>query len=231
MKLLRAVALRFIFLVMPTSYLRHLLGLPPVQPDPPDDGPLPIVGERPRGSRRPHTDARVATVRRLIEQSRLTYAEISAKTGVGCASISRWSRDGGWQRPLFAPRATDTVPTARASQKLKLRLLAERLRLQAERCVRELEEAPNEIDKLMQALQVLKIARLEAQGRHRRRRWHGEPRSYADALSDDEAIRTALKELRRGGVDLAQAPQDALDLVIDAHRPAEVHPALRERGK
>ena len=82
-----------------------------VRPDPPADDPAAIVGPRPRGSRRPHTDAKVAAVRRLIEQTVLTYGEIAAKTGVGRASICRWTRDGQWQRPLFAPRATDTVPS------------------------------------------------------------------------------------------------------------------------
>jgi hypothetical protein len=77
-----------------------------IRPDRPDA----IVGPRPRGSRRPHTDAAVAAVRDLIENSVLTYAEIAAKTGVGRASICRWTRDGGWKRHLFAPRATDTVP-------------------------------------------------------------------------------------------------------------------------
>jgi hypothetical protein len=41
-----------------------------------------------------------------------------------------------------------------------------------------------------------------------------------------------LKEMRRGGVDIDRAPQEALDLVIDANTPVEKdHPALRERGK
>ena len=79
-------------------------------------------------------------MRRLIEETTLTYGEIAAKTGVGRASICRWTRDGGWQRPLFAPRATDTVPAARASAQLKRRTLAARLSALAERKIRELEE-------------------------------------------------------------------------------------------
>ncbi len=79
---------------------------------------------RPRGSRRPHSDAKVAAVRRLIEDTTLTYGQIAARTGVGRASICRWTQDGAWKRPLFAPRATDTVPRARASAKLKRRTLA-----------------------------------------------------------------------------------------------------------
>src|SRR6188472_2462142 len=83
------------------------------------DEPDAVVGPRPRGSRRLHTDAKVAGVRRLVEQTTLTYGEIAQRTGVGRASICRWTRDGQWQRPVFAPRATDTVPRARASAHLK----------------------------------------------------------------------------------------------------------------
>jgi hypothetical protein len=43
-------------------------------------------------------------------------------------------------------------------------------------------------------------------------------------------IRAALKEMRRGGVELDRAPQPALDLVIGAHTPPEDHPALRPSG-
>jgi hypothetical protein len=50
-------------------------------------------------------------------------------------------------------------------------------------------------------------------------------------LSRDQAIRTALKEMRRGGVDIDHAPQEALDLVIAAKVPEEDHPALRPRGR
>jgi hypothetical protein len=194
-----------------------------VTPDPATEGPPPVGGGRPRGSRRPHTNAKAAEVRRLIERTTLTYDQISAKTGVGRASISRWSRDGGWMRPLEAPRATDRMPTARAGQKLKLRLLAERLRRLAERSIAALEADPGvDIDRLMQALQVLKMARLEAMGRRRRRRIPDLPaRTGNDWLSEDEAIRTALKEMRRGGVNLDRVPQEAMDLLTAAHRPVE----------
>jgi hypothetical protein len=203
-----------------------------VTPDEPAEGPRAIQGHRPRGSRRPHTDLVVAKVRHLIEQTPLTYDAIAAKTGVGRASISRWARDGAWVRPLDAPRATDRVPTARAGQRLKVRQLAERLRILAERYVRELEETPGvDLDRLMQALQVVKMARLEAQGRRRRRRIVGPASTGAWAYEREQAIRTALKEMRRGGVDLDRAPQEALDLLIEARTPVEDHPALRERGK
>jgi hypothetical protein len=200
-----------------------------VLPDDPDA----VAGPRPKGSRRPHSDAKVAHVRRLIEETPLTYGEIAAKTGVGRASICRWTRDQSWRRPPFAPRATDTIPRPRAGQKLKLRLLAERLRALAERYVRELEEAPRvDVDRLIEALEVVKMARLEAMGRRRRRRPVGVPRTGLQTLEREDGVRRALREMRRGGVDTNRAPEEALDLLIDAYRPLEVddHPALHPPG-
>ncbi|MEI9804435.1 MAG: hypothetical protein WDN48_08210 [Pseudolabrys sp.] len=222
------LASRPIFLAMPL--------IPLFRPAParlrvlPDD-PAAVTGPRPKGSRRPHSDAKVAAVRRLIEQTPLTYGEIARKTGVGRASICRWTRDGQWQRHVFAPRATDTIPRPRAGLKLKLRLLAERLRALAERYVRELEETPGvDLDKLVQALEVVKMARLEAMGRRRRRRFTGEARTGAQTLAREQAIRQALTEMRRGGVDIDRAPQEALDLLLDARAPEDDSPALHPRG-
>jgi hypothetical protein len=203
-----------------------------VTPDEPAEGPPAIVEQRPRGSRRPHTDMAVAKVRHLIEHTDLTYSEITKKTGVGRASISRWTRDGKWQRPVYAPRATDLVPTARAGRRLRMRKLADRLEALAERHLRELEEAPNvDPDRLMQALQLVKMARLEAMGRRRRRRLAGPTYTGAWASERDQAIRTALKEMQRGGVDIDRAPKEAVDLVIEANAPVENYPELRRRGR
>jgi sirohydrochlorin ferrochelatase len=80
-----------------------------VQPD----APGAIVAPRTRGSRRPHRDATVRDVRRLVENTTLTYGEIAAQTGVGRASICRWTRDQGWKRHPFAP-PTRCRPPARA---------------------------------------------------------------------------------------------------------------------
>jgi hypothetical protein len=55
--------------------------------------------------------------------------------------------------------------------------------------------------------------------------------SRAWALSCDQAIRTALKEMRRGGVDIDRAPDEAVDMVVGANLPVDDHPALRERGR
>jgi hypothetical protein len=202
----------------------------------PDDPATIVAGSRGQGSpgkrsRRPHADATVAQVRRLIVGTTLTYGEIAAKTGVGRASICRWTRDQSWQRPVFAPRATDLIPRPRAGRKLKLRLLAERLAALAERHVRELEDSASvDPDKLIAALQVLKMARLEAMGRRRRRRVDGETMTGAQWLARDAAIRNAIKEMHRGGVDIDRAPQEALDLLLDARAPEDDSPALHPRG-
>ena len=226
---------RLIFPLMPLVLLfRTTTGRLRVEPDDPDAvvGPRP-VGKNGKASRRPHTDAKVRQVRDLIQNSTLTYGAIARQTGVGRASICRWTRDQGWVRPVFAPRATDTIPRVRAGQKLKLRLLAERLRALAERYVRELEDAPAlDADRLMQALTVLKMARLEAMGRRRRRKWLSETLTGAQWEARDVAVRRALTDMRRGGVDLDRIPQDALDLLTHAHTPPEDdHPALHRRGK
>ena len=166
---------------IPSLPVIHRLRVLPVEPQDANDNPAaipatPRLSRNGKASRRSHADAKTAQVRRMIERTTLTYSEISEKTGVGRASICRWSRDGGWHRPLDAPRSTDRVPTARAGQKLKLRKLAERLRMLAERMVRKLEDTDGvQPEQLMQALQVLKMARLEAQGRHRMRPPHPRP--------------------------------------------------------
>lgn len=209
-----------------------------VRPDEAKPGEVPAIdAARPRtngkASRRPHNDLTVKAVRRLIETTALNYDDISTRTGVGRASISRWARDGGWLRPADAPRATDRMPTERASRKLKQRKLASRLQALAERMIREMEQSPRvEPEALMQALEVLKMARLEAQGRHQRRTRVGPAETGAQWASKQDAIKTALKEMRRGGVDIGRAPQEALDLVLDAlPSPDDDHPALRRRGR
>jgi hypothetical protein len=198
-----------------------------------DDGPPPLPGGRPKGCKRLHTNATVAAVRRLIEQTTLSHAQIAAKTGVSKGIVTRWARDGGWQRHPFAPRASDTVPTARASRRLKLRMLGAKLHLLAERCAQELWDSPSvDLDRLIEAMQVLKMARLEAMGRRRPRRViDAPPRTGQDWIDRDDAIHKALKEMRRGGVNIDRIPHEAMALLEDAHTPPERdHPALRPTG-
>jgi len=194
------------------------------------DGPAAIAGPRRRGPGRPHGDATVAAVRRLIEQSTLTYREIAAKTGVPRRSFGRWARDGGWQRPLFAPRATDMVPTARAGRKLKLRLLAERLRTLAERYVRELEETPGvDLDRLVQALETVKMARLAAMGRRRRR--SADPSAGSFKTLDASARAALLEDLRAAGVRVECAPPAAVEDFITSHAAPRDEPTQTRRGR
>jgi transposase len=219
---------------MVTPYIRSILypGLVRlrVTPDEPAEGPPAITEVPPRGYGRPHADRTVAKVRHLIESTDLTYRQIAKKCGVSYGIISRWVLEGAWQRPPHAPRASDMVPSHRAGRRLRLRKLAGRLETLAERCVRELEQSPSvEVETLMQALQVLKMARLEAQGGHRRRSLFG-PVTGAWQAEREQAIYTALKEMRRRGVDIDRAPKEALDMVVEANTPVEDHPALHPRG-
>jgi hypothetical protein len=217
-----------------------------------------LAGPRPRGSRRPHADATVAAVRRLIEQSTLTYAEIAKRTGIAPASICRWTRNGGWRRPLFAPRATDTVPTARASAQLKARTLAARLHTLADRYVRELEEMPGvDLDKLGEALQLLKMAKLAARPRRGRGRVAaakaappplvpapgsalraarvqapaGTQGPYVqDPPPVEHHARTTMRTLRAAGVDTHRVSDAALEDFVESRAPPpERHRARRGR--
>jgi hypothetical protein len=125
------------------------------------------------------------------------------------------------------------VPTARAGRRLKLRKLGNKLHALAERCASELWNSPTvDLDRLIQAMQVLKMARLEYMGNRRPRRHpDAPPRTGRDWIDRDTAIRTALKEMRRGGVDIDRIPDEAMALLEDAHTPPERdHPALRPRG-
>src|SRR4051794_26059562 len=179
--------------------MRHPTSRPPivrlgVRPD--HDDPKAVVGRY--GPRQPHTDATHAAVRRLIEETTLNYSQIAARTGVSTGSISYWKRDGGWQRPPFAPRSNDTMPTVRASAHLKRRMLAARLDALAERHVRELEASARvDPDKLGEALELLRMARLAARRHPRRRRAE---------LAPEEASRP-IGQLCIGGVDLGRAPR------------------------
>jgi hypothetical protein len=193
------------------------------------DEPSAIVAPRQRGSRRPHPDATLAAVRRLIEQTTLTYGEIAKRTGVGRASICRWTRDGGWQRPLFAPRATDTVPRERASAQLKRRTLAARIAALAERHIRELEDsACVDPDKLGEALELLKMAKLAARVRRGRQRVSSE--AAGDSGMFDASPREVLKGLRHAGVRVERAPEEALEDFIASRAPPPRRLSRRERA-
>lgn len=207
-----------IFLAMRPPFHASIVRLG-VRPDPGE--PAGGAARRRPGQGSPHTDATFAAVRRLIEQSTLSYAEIRARTGVSRASICRWARDGGWRRPPFAPRATDLVPTARASAKLRRRTLAQRLDALAERHIRELEEsACVDPEKLGEALELLKMAKLAARRR---------PKKRPGDLEPEEASRP-IGQLCIGGVDLSRAPRAAVEDFL-ANRDPPPKEAGRRRGR
>ncbi|HEY5850822.1 MAG TPA: hypothetical protein VIT62_08685 [Lysobacter sp.] len=134
-------------------------------------------------------------MRHLIETTLMTYAQIAARTGVPPASICRWAQNGKWVRPLFAPRATDTVPRWRASAKLRRRTLAARLHALAERAVRELEASPRvDLAQLREALEVLKMTKLAERPR---RRGHARRERASGVLTADARDRGPARLRRR----------------------------------
>jgi hypothetical protein len=81
---------------------------------------------------------------------------------------------------------------------LKLRKLASRLQWMAERYVEKLEETPGvDIDLLMQALQVLKMARLEAMGNRRRLPLFGPPLTGREYYDREQAMHRAERNAPR----------------------------------
>jgi hypothetical protein len=179
---------------------------------------------QPYGKGRPYDDGTVEAVRKLIEGSTLTYHQIRARTGASPASISRWMQAGGWKRPLFAPRSMLTVPTSRATAYNKHRLLSDRLAALADRYVRELEEAPTiDLDKLGQALELARMAKLAAMRRTPRR---------DEAAMWGEPMRP-IAELCAAGVDLHRAPRAAVEDFLQNRvlpPPKERPPRSRGRG-
>jgi len=185
------------------------------------------LSHRPRGSRRPHPDAKVRQVRRLIETTTMTYREIAQRTAVPYANISRWANEGNWTRPLFAPRAPDTVPRWRARRNLRRRTLAARIDALAERRVAELEAAPGiDLRGLRAALELIKLGTLADRphtGRHR-----------TAELDERQARTRVIAHLRANGVDIARVPSEALADFIESCAPGpkpRQDPALRERGR
>ena len=195
--------------------------------NPTPDDPCEAPGRRGR----PHSDAKVQQVRRLIETTTYSYLEIEKRTGVPNATIARWMTTTKWPRPAFAPRATDTVPRWRASLRLRRRTLENRIYEMAQRWVRELEAQPGvDFAKLREALELLKLTRLAAQRHNPRHR----PVAAADPLATRAARARVIADLRACGVDIARAPSEALADFIESCAPGpdpNADPALKERGR
>jgi transposase-like protein len=192
----------------------------------PDD---PCVAPGSRG--RPHSDAKVEQVRRLIETTTYSYGQIAKRTGVPAPTISRWMVHRKWPRPAFAPRSTDTVPRWRASIRLRRRTLGARLLALSERWVRELEAQPGvDFAKLREALELLKLTKIATLPKYPRHR-------IADAaasLSTAAARERVIADLRAKGVDIARTPSEALADFVESCAPGpdpNKDPALKVRGR
>jgi hypothetical protein len=209
------------------SPYRNAISHAPRTRNPTPDDPCLAPGSRGR----PHSDAKVMQVRRLIETTTYSYTEISKRTGVPSATICRWCVHHKWPRPAFAPRSTDTVPRWRASVRLRRRTLEARLHEIAERWVRELEAQPGvDFAKLREALELLKLTRLAAQRHNPRHRPVGAP----DPLAHRAARERVIADLRACGVDIARAPSEALADFIESCAPGpdpNKDPALKARGR
>ena len=197
-----------------------------VRPDRPDA----VVGPRQRGSRRPHTDAAVAAVRDLVEGSVLTYGEIAARTGVGRASICRWTRDcDGSARCLR--RAPPTRCRARAPAPAEGAHACLRLAALAERHIRELEAAACvDPEKLSEALELLKLAKLAARPK-RRHRSPEEAAADAALQTWDTGARTVMRTMRGAGVQPERAPEAALEDFIASRAPPPEKRRRTRRGR
>ncbi|MFL5200454.1 MAG: hypothetical protein ACJ8BE_26625, partial [Microvirga sp.] len=80
-------------------------------------------------------------MRHLVETTTFPFRVIAVRTGVNSGTIARWTEKHGWTRPPGAwPR--NARPERRYEPVLIGRVLATRLRLQAERLLREIESAP-----------------------------------------------------------------------------------------
>jgi hypothetical protein len=119
-------------------------------------------GEDPRSHpKQAHPPSVVAQVRDLVENTTLTFRTIGQRTGVNSGTVSRWAEKHGWKRPPGSWHSTRR-PERRYVPSVVGRVLAMRLRVQAERLVSEIESAPTvDAAALAEALNLLAQARAE----------------------------------------------------------------------
>ena len=155
----------------------------------------PVVKRSSRGRGWPIADDTVQRVRHLLENTTLPQMKIARMTGVKQATISVWMRHNRWFRPLGArqPHGQIALGLWPGDEAQPLDGAAARV---AERMTRELEENPDtDIDKLMQAVQAVRMARVTLQGNRRRKLLIGRARTGFEVMKEDDAIRAALKEM------------------------------------
>ena len=214
------------------SPYRNAISHAPRSAKPTPDDPVPGRDQgRGRGRGLPHSDAKVMQVRQLVETTTLSFEQIGKRTGLSPSTISNWCTAGKWTRPLFAPRATDTIPRWRARIRLRRRTLAGRLYELAERWVRELEAQPGvDFAKLREALELLKLTKIAAQPVNPRAR----PKAAPDPFAHRAAQERVIADLRAKGVDIARTPSEALADFVESCAPGpdpDRDQALKQRGR
>ena len=135
----------------------------PFRPDPVIRISFPeITGvERRTYRQQPHPRSTIEAVRQLVEGTRLTFKTIGHRTGVNSGTISRWVEKYDWTRPEGAA-PLNRRPERRWVRPMHGRILASRLRIQAERLLRYLESDPQVDPKaLEEGLRLLAQARDE----------------------------------------------------------------------
>ncbi len=157
----------------------------------------PKLGEHRTHPQQAHPPETVAAVRRLVETTLLPHKVIGERTGVDKGTVSRWAHKHGWRRPPGAPAAPQRQTPAYVPV-LVGRALAQRLRIQAERLISDIESAPRvDLAALKEALALLERARAEQQIRRSRRLRPPTPDEIDERRAADEAARTDAAEARR----------------------------------
>ena len=114
-----------------------------------------------RNPKHPHSVTTIAQVRRLIETTTTPQVDIANACKVDKGTVSRWMNKFGWKRPEGAAPSFPHVKKKKCPTPLPSSAeVSRRLRIQAERLVWELEEAPSvDPQKLAEALALLDQAR------------------------------------------------------------------------
>jgi hypothetical protein len=144
----------------------------------------------------PHNISTVARVKKMVETTTLPHRTIASVAHVTAGTVSRWTAKHGWSRPEGAAKPRPHTET-RYVPNLIGRVLATRLRLQAERLLHDLEAAPA-VDPAVLDLALTLLARARAEQNVRR----GKRRVPPTLTPEQEAKRN-----RRKGHDRSTAAE------------------------
>ena len=198
------------------------------------------------GGKRQHVDAAQLPVLAVADQ-RLDRGEDlriggelrARRTRSACHSWGRNSKpiSPRRQRKSIAPFAKRRESARRVRSaggaRLKARTLAARLSALAERHIRELEDSASvDPDKLGEALELLRMAKLAARSKRRRSATEAATGGSLQTSSQfwDAGARTVIGSLRSGGVNPERAPEEALQDFIDSRAPPP-EKRRRRRGR